>query len=269
MKAVKLTPVCSAYLCALLLSILISPSFVYAQTQAAQTPSAERVAVTIVSVKPEMVADFENMIKNETNPALAKGGAKWRNVWQTATFGDLFEYVIAAPVDNYAQYDSPSPMEKGLGKEGFAAWRAKASRMVNKVHTYAIEAMPELSYNAEMAGLPKMAVVTFVHVAPGRVAEYENHIKNDLLPVIKKSGIAGYWVNRTRLGGDTNEYIILALHENYAEIDKGPPVARVLGREGALKLWQKLPAGVVMHQENRVMRYAPELSYRPAQTANR
>ena len=63
-----------------------------AQTQpaapAAAPPARERLAVTVVQVKPEMTADFENLIKNEYHQALSKAGAKWVDVWRTARFGD-------------------------------------------------------------------------------------------------------------------------------------------------------------------------------------
>jgi len=229
----------------------------------------ERTAITFINVKPEMVPEFENMFKTDINPALAKGGAKWSNVWKIATFGDAFEYVIVSPIENFAQYDSPSPMMKGMGKEGTAAWAAKASKMVNGVRTVAYESRPDMSYDTKMTAPPKMAVVTLVTVAAGRNAEFENFIKNDWLPVIKQSGVQGYWVSQVMFGGDVNQYVIVVPHENFAEVDKGNPVSRVLGRDGMMKLQQKLPAGVITHQERIISRFMPELSYRPATTATK
>jgi hypothetical protein len=40
--------------------------------QAAPTP--EFLSITVVSVKPEMMVEFQNFMKNTTNPALKKGG---------------------------------------------------------------------------------------------------------------------------------------------------------------------------------------------------
>jgi hypothetical protein len=135
------------------------------------------------------------------------------------------------------------------------------------VRSFVMAFDPELSHQTKMAGPPKMAVVTFVNVAPGRGAEYESYIKNELLPVVKRSDAPGFWVQRVGLGGDANQYITLVLHNNFAELEKGPPTVRVLGQDGAAKLAQKLPAGVVTRVERRVMRLVPELTYRPAQTA--
>ena len=237
------------------------------QTAAPAPDQRQWLSITLLSVKPEMVAEFRNFMTNETNPALRKGGAKWREVWQTtAAAGDAFEYVLVAPIDNFAQYDGPSALEKGLGKDGFAAWQAKASRYVNSVRRFVIRTRPDLSNEGKRTGPPKLAVITSVHVAPDRGQDFENWIKNEYLPVMKR-GQATYQVSETVFGGDANEYVTLTLRESFAEIDKGPVIVQVLGAEGAAKLLQKLPAGTVMHVERSFTRFVPELSIMPAEAA--
>lgn len=224
----------------------------------------------MVSVKPEMMAEFQNLIKNDTNPGLRKGGVLSRDVWQrTAAAGDAFEYIIVAPIEKMSQFDGPSPLEQGLGKEGFAAWQAKASRLVTSVRRYVMRTHPDMSYEGKMTGPPKLAVVTTVYVAPGRSQDYENYIKNDYLPVVKQSQAAGFWVAEAIFGGDANEYISLLLRDNFADIDKGPVTVQVLGAEGARKLGQKLPAGTVTRIERSLIKYVPELSIMPAETSSR
>lgn len=223
-----------------------------------------RIAVTTIKIKPDMVSDFQNMVNDEVNPAIAKGGIKWQDIWQPATFGEGFEFILVSPIENFAQYDSPGPLAKGLGREGYAAWAAKSTKMVSSLRTCAYEMRSDLSYEPEMTAPPKMAVVNFVSVAPGRNTEFENFIKGEWLSAVKKSGIRGYFVHQLVFGGDINEYMVVALHENFAELDKGQPAARVLGQESMTKLMQKLPVGVVTHQERIVARFNAELSYRPA-----
>jgi hypothetical protein len=235
------------------------------QTAAAAPDQRQWLSITVLSVKPEMITEYQNFVKNETNPALRKGGAMWREVWQTTpAAGDAFEYILVAPIDNFAQYDGPGPLEKGLGKEGFAAWQAKAGRYVNSVRRFVIRTRPDLSSEGKRTGPPKLAVVSHIHVAPGREQDFENYTKNDYLPVIKQ-GQATYRVAQTIFGGDANEFITLTLRESFADIDKGPVTVQVLGAEGAAKLFQKLPAGTVMHLERYLARFVPELSIMPAE----
>jgi hypothetical protein len=237
------------------------------QTAAAAPDQRQWLSITVVSVKPEMMNEFQNFVKNETNPALRKGGAMWREVWQTtAVAGEAFEYVIVAPIDNFAQYDGPSPLEKGLGKEGLAAWQAKASRYINSVRRFVIRTRPDLSYEGKRTGPPKLAVVSHLHVAPGRGQDFENYTKNDFLPVVKQGQVT-YRVAETIFGGDANEFVTLTLRESFADIDKGPVAVQVLGAEGAAKLFQKLPAGTLVHVERSFARYVPELSIMPAEAA--
>ena len=89
-------------------------------------------------------------------------------------------------------------------------------------------------------------------------------VKSEILPVLKKAGVKDYWVHQTILGGDPNEFVVLSLVPNMAELDKPSPMVRVLGREGWLKLTGKI-AGVVSSVDMSVTRLDPELSILPAQ----
>ena len=226
-------------------------------------PVPEFLSVTVVSVKPEMVAEFQNFMKNTTNPALKKGGLKWRAVWQsTPASGDAFEYVLIAPIDSFASFDGPSPIEKGLGAQGFAGWQAKAGTLVNSVRRFIVRARPDLTFEAKRTEPPKLAVITEVHVAPNRNSDFENYLKNDFLPVMKQAQVS-YIVSQSIFGGDANAYIALTLRESFADLDKGPVINQVLGPEGAAKLLQKVPAGAVTHVERSITRFVPELSLLP------
>ncbi|HEX3185075.1 MAG TPA: hypothetical protein VHQ94_09760 [Pyrinomonadaceae bacterium] len=230
--------------------------------QAAPTP--EFLSITVVSVKPDMMVEFQNFMKNTTNPALKKGGLTWREVWQnTGAAGDAFEYVLVSPVAKLAEFDGPSALEKGLGAQGFAAWQTKASSLVNSVHRFIIRTRPDLSFAAQRTGAPKLAVVQFIDVAPNRNNDYENFLKNDFVPVMKQAGVT-YLVSQTIFGGNGNEYITLTMRDSFADLDKGPVLTQALGQEGAQKLMQKMPPGAVLNVERSITKFVPELSIMPA-----
>jgi hypothetical protein len=255
-----------AFCCATLMLIAAHSHEAIAQNptptpQAAPTP--EFLSITVVSVKPEMMVEFQNFMKNTTNPALKKGGLKWREVWQnTGAAGDAFEYVIVAPVAKLADFDGPGALEKGLGPQGLTAWQTKAGSLVNSVRRFVIRTRPDLSFAASMA-TPKLAVVHSVHVAPGRNGDYENYLKNDFVPAMKQAGVT-YLVSQTIFGGNGNEYITLTMRDSFADLDKGPVLVQALGPEGAQKLTQKMPAGTVVHLERSLARFVPDLSIMPA-----
>ncbi len=229
--------------------------------QAAPTP--EFLSITVVSVKPEMMIEFQNFMKTITNPALKKGGLKWREVWQnTGAAGDAFEYVLVAPVGKLAEFDGPSALEKGLGPQGVPAWQAKAGSLVNSVRRFIIRTRPDLSFVPQRAGAPKLAVLHFVHIAPNRNNDYENYLKNDFVPVMKQAGVT-YQVSQTIFGGNANEYITLTMRDTFADLDKGPVLVQALGQEAAERLMQKMPMGTVVHLERSLARFVPELSIMP------
>lgn len=241
-----------------------------AQTRAARksAPAAQPVAerqwysVNIVRVKPDMVADWQEFQRNEAIPALKKGGVKERLAWQTAVFGESYEFVFVTPIENFAQFDGESPIVRALGQEGARAYGAKARRMIAGSHTYAIQSRPDLSYEGKMTGPPKLAVVASVRVASGRNAALESFIKNEILPIMKRAAVPAYLVAQTVLGGDTDEYVTLTFYDSFADIGKGSPMMRVLGRQGYDRLLQRT-AGIVESVERSVVRYNLDLSFGP------
>ena len=244
-----------------LAAVLLQSFIVLAQTPTTTPPPAEFLSITVVSVKPDMVQEFQNFMKNTTNPALKKGGLNRREVWQTTgAAGDPFEYVLVSPMGKFAEFDGPSFIEKALGAPGWAAWQTKAGSLVNSVRRYIIRTRPDLSYQSTRTAPLKLAVITSVSVASGRNMDFENYIKNDYLPVMKQANVT-YFVSQTIFGGNANEYVTLTLRDSFSELDKGPVIVQALGREGADKLVQKLPAGTVVHLERSLTRYVPELSF--------
>ncbi len=228
---------------------------------------SERLMVTIVNVKPDKVDEYENFVKNQTNPALQKAGTKWRDAWKTAMFGNSFEYVYVEPIDNFAMFDGPGPIERALGKEANAAWSAKSRSMITSVKRMQINTRPDLSYDGEGTRAPGVAVVTHATVAQGRNAELEAWVKADLLPVMRQAKVPAYLVSQMGLGGNANEYITLVMHANMAELEKGPPAYRVMSKEAGDKMYAKLPAGVLVNVERYVVRFSPELSFRVGDSA--
>jgi hypothetical protein len=229
------------------------------------TPAADApmfFQVMIVRVKPDMVREYMELQKNETVPALKKAGVKSREAYSTGAFGENFEFVFVTDIENFAQYDGPNPIVRALGEEGAAAYFAKNRKLIEGSRTYAFRARPDLSFFGTGQWAPAIAVVTMVEVALGRNAEFENFIKNDWVPALKKANVQGYAVSQAIFGGNANEYVTVTLFPNYAELDKGPPVVRALGQEAADKLMTKMN-GVIVRADRSISKFEPTLSFMP------
>ncbi|HSB11902.1 MAG TPA: hypothetical protein VLM38_20620 [Blastocatellia bacterium] len=236
----------------------------------AESPAAPGwLSINIVRVKADMLAEYQDFAKNETIPALQKGGVKQREAWGTGVFGEAFEFVYVTPIDSFAQYDSPGPIVKALGEEGARAYGAKARRLIVSSHTYAVQTRPDLSLMGNMS-TPKLAVINSIRVVPGKGPAFESLLKTDILPAVKKAGATNYFVSQTVFGGDPNEYVTVTPMDSFAEIGKGSPVVRGMGGQAAFNRWLAKVSGIIASQERTVGRYLPDLSFpTPAKAENK
>jgi hypothetical protein len=226
----------------------------------AQAPASRLLSISVVSVKPEMMRAYTDYLKSDVVPALQKGGVKWRDTWRTAVFGDTFEIAHVTEIKGFEQYDSPAPLRTALGEAGYAAYLAKVGPMLAGQQTYAVRTRPDLSYMADPAYRPKMAILTEVEIANDKVMEFEAFIKNEWIPALKKGGGKHYSVVQVLYGGAMNQYMTLVGIDTFADLAKGHPVTRALGDEGLNKLSAK-SGGFAHHIERKIIRLDPDLSF--------
>lgn len=222
----------------------------------------EMAQITVVKIKPDLVTEWLDFQKNETIPMLKKAGVPRRDAWQTAVFGEGFMYAFVTPIESFTQYDGDSsPAVRALGAEGARTYNAKNRRFIESTRSYAQQTRPDLGYDVKMSGPPKLALLSDVQVALGKVPDYEALVKSDILPVMRKAHL-GYAVTQTILGGDASSFTTLIFYDSFADIGKGHPFQRILGAEGERQLSVKA-AGIVTHVERTVIRYVPDLSFAP------
>ncbi len=232
-----------------------------ATTEQASAPR-QRYWVTETHVKPEMMTQFREFVQQESLPAYQKAGYKEQSVYITASLGESFEFITIRPIESLQQFDEPSFITKALGEEGARKWAAKRAAMIVSARSYIMQARPELSISPDPNAVPKLAFVSRASIAPGRSTEFENYVKNDVLPIVKKTNPKGHLVTKVTTGGDTEEYISATLLDSFADFEKW---GAALAKEGYGNIVAKR-AGIVMRREMAVYRYVPELSLRP-QTA--
>lgn len=227
---------------------------------AQEAPKPQLLSITVTRVKPEMLQEWQDLIKNELNPALQKAGVPFRSVYATALFGDTYQYVSVGPITSFAQYDKPSPLVTAMGQEGATRYGHKIRKCIEGSRTFAERLRPDLSIMTEMSTPPKFAVITLLHVIPGKNSEFENYIKTEILPNYKKLNLPGYFVEQTVFGGDANSYTTIAVMDSFSDLDKGPLLTRAVGEEAAQKILQRGGA-FITGVERYFSRYVPELSF--------
>jgi hypothetical protein len=226
-----------------------------AASQPEVDPPKERapwVQLTIVDVIPSMVEEFV-AVQRELTARAKEAKTPWRTVSRTEVFGDTYRFFIATPVASLATFDKEPP-----GEAAFAALVTRAEKCITRRESYAVRNLPDLSNPLPQDQKPDLMVVNVAHVFPGREQDYVNVMKSDFLPHFDEAKVH-HETGVLAFGGE-NGFLHVFYVPSFAELDKGSPVMRALGPEGAQAATAKL-SGVVSSSALWVARVIPALSY--------
>jgi hypothetical protein len=238
-----------ALVCALMFSI---PNSAFAQT------SPQLMRLGMVKLKSGGQYDYEEASKL-INAAYRKSGVPWRQVWQTAIFGEMGTMVTVTPVKNYAQFDEGSVLAQ-MSATDRTKYTTLSRNSIESVQYSLVETLPGLSIVSDRTTPPKFARVTTVVVQPGKNLEFEDLVKTMILPAMKKASVKDYWLNRTVLGGPMGEYSILFIFDKWAELDSAPTLQKALGPEGYKQFMGKIST-IVARSDNMVAATQASMSY--------
>ena len=101
-------------------------------------------------------------------------------------------------------------------------------------------------------------VVNIANVFPGREQEYVDVMKNDFLPHFTEAKV--HHVSGSLSFGGPAGFIHVFYVDDFAELDRGSPVMRALGSDGAQEVNAKF-AGVVTASQLWVARLVADASY--------
>lgn len=243
------------------LSILLTSSFANSCPGQSDTPAKPSHALlSEIHVKPEMRQEWYDLQKNEVNAAFKKAGVPERAVWETVV-GDLSTYFSVVRLEKFAQLDEPGAIRRALEPEKRILLLQKLSKCIDGRKRSTVLLRSDLSIRPERRESSKLAVVIGITVVPGKQRAFENLLKTEVLPALKKAGARELMAAQTTFGGDRNRWTFLSMIPSFAELDKGPPLVRALGREGAEKLEEKT-AGLVSSVTYSIARFNTELSFR-------
>ncbi len=213
------------------------------------------VKLAILDVNPVMVDEFL-AVQQELSAQSKEAGTPWRSVSRTEEFGNPYRFLITTPIQNLASFD-----RRGRSTPEMVALNSRLQKCITNTQRYAVLSLPEMSNplpEDEEAGL---MVINFARVSPGREQEYLEVMKIDFLAHFDEEK-SHHWTGSLAFGGESG-FMHLFYVANFAELDRGSPVVRAVGADGAQQLAAKL-AGIVTSSEMWIARHLPELSYRPA-----
>jgi hypothetical protein len=213
-------------------AVLLSASL---STVGAAQPANPTSRVVFTHVRPDMLNEWLDLQKNEVVPALKKAGQKTRTVYSSGLFGTAGEYVTVTPFEKYAEFDGDSPLVTALGAAGAARLNEKMRKCLVSQNGFATTRLADLSN--VIPGAPPAAVVVFVRyrITPGKMQDFENLVKSDILPVYKKAKV-GLTVTQRGPGANTADVTLGTQYSKYADLDGGPFLVKQLGQDAASKL---------------------------------
>jgi hypothetical protein len=224
----------------------------------AQTAAGPMSRVTITHVKPDMVNEWIALQK-EANVAAKKGGAKTRTVIQTSIFGNSFEYVSVSPIENFAQFDGQSPLAKGLEPAALARHNGMLSKCVESSTSFMSTRRDEISNLILNDAIPPILVSVRYRIAPGKMQEFVNLMKSDILPVYKKAGVR-MTVAQRGVGTNPSDVTVGSNYKSFADYGGQTLLTKQLGAEAAAKVNAKF-TGIRTVIEVVVRRRVDELSF--------
>lgn len=228
--------------------------------QGGQQPPPQRINVTVTQVRPDMIGTYEDLIKNIANPALQKAGVPWRWTWATVS-GQGFTRISVQPLANYAQFDQPGALGRGLGPEGVANYNAKLRPTIESTRNYVETLRQDLSILSGSSTPPVFAVVQAFQVAPGKGDEFTSSMTSDYLPNYRKAGVTDFWAYATNFGAPGGRIVTLRPIGKYAELDQPGLLNRAgLSAEAAGQIGARR-AAVATVIDNEIVRFVPELSF--------
>jgi hypothetical protein len=197
----------------------------------AQTAAPQFARVTITHVKPDMLNEWLDLQKNEVVPALKKAGQTTRTVYHTSLFGNSYEYVLITPFQKYAEFDAGNPMIKALGETAAARLGDKLRKCTESSTSYSNTRLVDLS-NVLDGPPPQMIVSARYRISPGKLADFENLVKSDILPLYKKAKV-GLTVSQRGPGANPSDVTMSTAYSKFADLDGGPFVVKQLGQAAA------------------------------------
>jgi hypothetical protein len=242
-------------------SASVAPLLLFLVTALAQEggPPTTRLLVTEVRVKPDKIAEWLALERNEVVPALKKSGVKRYTVFQTL-IGDTNEFLIVRPLPTFAEFNGAGPLETALGDKA-AALIGKLRNCVESVHRSIENRHDDVSLDP---GNAQALFVSRYRAMPGKAGDYMAFVHTEMYPVMVKAKangtMSGMEVTTSVQGGEPGIITLNMYYSDFTPLDGPPPLAKTMGPQGTAEFLRK-GAGLISQVEQRILKRVPELSF--------
>ncbi|HYT24169.1 MAG TPA: hypothetical protein VEW05_28505 [Candidatus Polarisedimenticolia bacterium] len=241
---------------------LAAPATVHAQ--------GDYLDVYMVKVKPEKIADFQNLTKKWVDANRRFSGDRW--LATETLYGEGGMYVFTSLRQDYADIDKLSEAgmqaaNKAFGKEATlkmlkdwdscVAWsRAELRRRRPDLSR---KAPSDMDSYAKLIGESRVLRTTAVHVRPGHIADFEALLKEAKEAGEKAANTQPVLVSQVVEGSKGTTFYVTTLRSSLGGFDKNPTLRDILGEE-RFKKYLQVTAETVEGSESALYRFSPELS---------
>ena len=233
--------------------------------RAQSTNDGTWMRVDVVQILPRELDEYIEIQLEDVNPALRRAGVPWRSAWSTAEFGNTYERLFVTPISSMGEYDTGGPLARALEPDRLARIRDSVRQTLSSRQSFALRYHPELSVESDDVSGLSLARVTTVQVAPGRTADWQEFLRDNLTQFDDANIVFG--VYERFFGPGPSTWQLVENHASFAELDEPSILARTFG-EGVDEVALRL-SGVLLSVERSVLRYDPELSFSAATGSSR
>jgi hypothetical protein len=202
--------------------------------------------------------DKSDLQKNAVVPALKKAGVRARTVYASGIFGEAFTYMLILPMNGFSEFDGAERQALALGLIADAAIWERLLRCIASTSSFLSTGLPDISNPGETRD-PKLVGFLRLRITPGKMEEYVNLYKTEVLPLLRKADSKVFVASR-RLGTDGYDLTFETPLSKFSDLDSPPALVRAFGAESVAKTLVKLNSLATV-MENTILVRQSDLSF--------
>jgi len=227
----------------------------------AQEPP-ELLQLVRVHVNHEHVSEWRELT-TKVSAAYEKADAGFRHVWRNRM--NPYEFVITTPRENYASFDEPGALQRGMSDDERTKLVARRGALTESVEIRIARPIPEFAIPWEGEQPPNLVMTVTTLVKPDKVSEFVE-VTSEYVEKMKEKGIKGYGGHRVLWGAPRTTVVTWSALDKMAELDDGNRVLQVWDdRTARSAYFERRFATYAQPNQSDIWVYEAALSYHPAE----